>query len=175
MTDVAAGQKILAAHMQDHETRIDTLEALGISLTPLWKRKTSIETVNNSAVLQNDDVLFLPVLANTVYHMEMRVIQNSGTTPDFKAGWTYPSGLTMLYNRLGVGLAGGGNVHLLFNSDQTTSILDDGFAADRSFMMWGYVAVSTTPGTLQFQWAQNTANASNTSVLPGSYLKLTKV
>lgn len=152
-----------------------TLSTLITEVRPLRARKTAIQTVNNSAVLQNDNTLFLAVEASTVYHMESRIIHNSGTTPDFKAGWTYPTGLTMHYNRLGVGLAGGGNVHLLFSSIETTSILDDGFAADRSFMMWGEVTVSTTAGTLQFQWAQNTANASDTSVLAGSYLKLTKV
>lgn len=161
MPQVAAGQKILADHNND--------------LVPIFARKTVTETVNNSAALQNDDALFVSVAANTVYHFEGRITHNSGTTPDFKADWTYPAGLTMAYSRLGVGLAGGGNVHLLFVSDQTTVILDDGFAADRSFMMWGLVIVAGTAGTLQFRWAQNTANASNTNVLAGSYLKLTKV
>lgn len=161
MATFLSGQRLTAAQLE--------------ALLPLWKTKTATETVNNSATLQNDDTLFVSVAANTVYNFESRIIHNSGTTPDFKAGWTYPSGLTMLYNRLGVGLAGGGNVHLLFASNETTSILDDGFAADRSFMMWGTVTVGATAGTLQFQWAQNTANASDTSVLAGSYLKLTKV
>ena len=72
-----------------------TLYALINELRPLFVRKTSDETVNNSTTLQNDDQLALAVEANATYWLSMRLIMSSGTTPDFKMLFTFPSGLTM--------------------------------------------------------------------------------
>jgi len=133
----------------------------------------SVNSSNTGTTLQNDNELFVTVPANVTRKLEMHVIQNSPTAADFKADFTFPAGLTMTYSRLGVGLASGGNVHQLFVSNQLTVILDDGLAADRSFMIWGRVTNGSTAGVLQFRWAQNTANASDTTVRAGSYMELT--
>lgn len=81
LATVAAGQIILA---DDHN-----------SLLPLFVVKTLDETLNNNATLQNDDELFLSVVANIKYWLSMRLIMSSGATPDFKMLFTFPTGLTM--------------------------------------------------------------------------------
>jgi hypothetical protein len=47
--------------------------------------------------------------------------------------------------------------------------------ADQVILVQGILIVSSTSGNLQFQWAQNTANASNSSVKANSYLLLRRV
>jgi hypothetical protein len=152
-----SGQRLTAAQLED--------------LLPLWKRKTSTETLNNDNTLQNDDQLFLPVAANTEYQLEMRLRISSGATPDWKCLFTFPVGLTMNYNVTTI--TAGATTLQNFDLDQTSTTTVEG--GQTSLFFDGTVVVSSTAGTLQLQWAQNTANASDTSVLAGSYLKLMKV
>jgi hypothetical protein len=136
--------------------------------TDIFVRKTADETVNNSATLQNDDVLLAAVAANQVYEFELQFHYNSGTTPDIKFGWTFPSGLTMVYDIYSVG----GGSFLGYGQTQATVPALDGLGSPIGGLAKGIIAGTYAAGTLQLQWAQNTANASNTIVLAGSYLKL---
>lgn len=156
----AAGDKPTAAQLDD--------------LAPRYAYKTGTETVNNTATLQNDDDLFLTVAASTRYDFELFIVYNSGTTPDLKLGWTLPTGATNRYmyqffdGTNWVAAAGGTAV-------PTAGVALGGFGADLPARFKGTLNISTTAGTMQIQWAQNTANASNTSILSGSELKLTKI
>jgi hypothetical protein len=134
-----------------------------------YARKSADETVNNSATLQNDDHLFSSVVASTHYWLSMRLIMNSGTTPDFKMLFTFPAGLTMVLH----------NVEptpvVSVPYDQTVVAAMSGTAADIVIQVEGLVIVSSTAGTLQMQWAQNTANASNTILRTNSTMRLIKL
>lgn len=151
------------------------LNAAFTAVTPLFVRKTSDETVNNSAALQNDDTLVLAMAANTTYLLDLRLIVNTNATADFKYTFTVPAGAT-------------GNTHLFTGSNPDTAATSlqgpssitataaaSGVAADQVILVQGIVIVSSTAGNLQFQWAQNTANASDTKVKTNSYMVLTKV
>lgn len=135
--------------------------------------KVADQTINNSAALVNDAELAVPVVANVTYHFECRLLVNSNSTANFKSLFTFPSGLTMLYTTMAIGV--GGSVWGLFEADQTTTTVVGGAGANRSTMLWGIVNVGSTAGTLQIQWAQNVANVSNTIMRAGSYLNLTQV
>lgn len=162
----SAGAKLRAA----------TLYSLITELRPVFARKTSDETVNNSATLQNDDQLALAVEASVVYRLEMMLIVNSGTTPDFKFAWTYPSSLTMFYSAHIASPAGGGTGSDLNGPYIETTVPALGtLGSDQILRADGIVIVSSTAGTLQLQWAQNTANASNTTVKTGSHLILRRL
>jgi hypothetical protein len=50
-----------------------------------------------------------------------------------------------------------------------------GTAADLVMDAWGLVIMGGTAGTLQTQWAQNTANVSDTIVKAGSFLELNRI
>ena len=156
----AAGAPLRGSVLSSLLTEVRALEAY----------KTADETVNGSAALQNDNELFVVVAANARYDFELRIVHNSGTTPDFKFGWTFPTGTTMFYNQLNVPLAG--SAFALFAQIQTDTPQGEGAAADRGIHAWGKVLVGTTAGTLQFQWAQSTSNGSDTIVRAGSYLTL---
>lgn len=139
-------------------------------LRPVFARKTADETVNNSAVMQNDNHLFLPVAANTVYRLSMRLGISSGATPDFKTAFTFPAGTTMFYNATTVAVSTATLQN--YGLDQTSTASIEG--GQTSVTYDGLVIVSAAGGTLQLQWAQNTANASDTKVLAGSYIELRK-
>lgn len=150
-----------------------TLDTTTIYSSGLFKRKTANETVNNSAALQNDDDLFVSVAANGVYQLNMRVQFNSTAAADFKYGFTFPAGLTMQYTQtvIGVGLT----TLNTFEQDETSTPQLEGQAANKAILIVGLVVVSGTAGTLQFQWAQNSATAVNTTVNAGSYMMLFRV
>jgi hypothetical protein len=150
------------------------LSSLITEVRPVAAYKTATETVNNSNVLQNDDTLFVPVTANAVYEARGRFLYNGNSTADLKLGWTFPTGLTMSYTILGVFVATP-TVFSTSDFSQTSNPALEGAGADRTAIMWGLVTVSSTAGTLQLQWAQNAANASNTNMLAGSYLILTPI
>lgn len=165
MSDFLALQELTAASLNDHFDEV----------TPLFVRKTSDETVNNSAVLQNDDALVLAVEASSTYIVNLRVIVNSGTGPDWKMAFTVPAGAS-------------GSVQIFEGSTPSTAaaVLQGPFsltatlafstvAADQILLVQGVLVVAGTAGNLQLTWAQNAATASNTTVKTNSYLWLTKV
>jgi hypothetical protein len=145
--------------------------ALMAERIPLFARKTSDETVNNSAAMQNDDHLFLSVEANSQYRIEARLRQSSGTTPDFKFQFTLPSGASGFYtvHTIGAGAA----AYTLFDDNMTLPQTVEGGTA--GILAEGLIVVGANAGTVQLQWAQNTANASNTTVFTESYLELRRV
>jgi len=154
-----AGELVTKTIMDTHVR--DNFNAIG----PIYaKMKAVDETVNNSSVLQNDDDLLFSVLANEKYAVELHLNISTGATPDWKANWTKPAGATvthcMAYNNTGT-----------FQDWKTTDlgIVSSGSGAE-AIHIWAAVIVGGTAGTIQFQWAQDTANASNTIVKAGSYM-----
>jgi hypothetical protein len=150
----------------------DILTAANLrTLQPLFARKTADETINNVAVNQNDDHLFMSVIANAVYefHGEMRYTTNS--TANIKIAWSFPTGTTMRYSAhvVPVGLTTWATFPLI----QSDALAGDDSASLITFT--GLIIVSTTPGIVQLQWSQNTANVSNTTVSAGSYLRLQRM
>jgi hypothetical protein len=129
--------------------------------------KTTTETVNNSAAVQNDDELLVSLEANTKYVMEALLYVTSSASADFRHTWTFPVGATYLGFVLGLDYASG-------------AITMQGFGG-AVFNGGGYIkiessfSVGANAGNLQLQWAQGSAEVSDTKVYAGSYLKITKV
>lgn len=148
----------------------------GISeLRPILARKTLDETVNNTSTLQNDNHMSASVIANAVYEMRMRAIVNGGTTPDIKFGWTYPVGLTMSVHFFEGSTPSTAASVLQGPGIETTVPAFSTIAADQIIIIEGLVIVGANAGTLQLQWAQNVATASNTTVKINSYLLLRRL
>lgn len=139
-------------------------------IRPLFARKTSDETVNNSTTLQDDNELFVSVAANQVYKLHLMVGYSSGTTPDFKINFSLPSGATMPRSSFITGGTGAAVQHGTFTGASVVGI--DGQGSDASLQIWGTVVMGSTAGTVTLQWAQNTLNASDTIVRSGSTLEL---
>lgn len=143
-------------------------------LAPRYAYKTGDETIISNSTLQNDDHLFLTVAASTRYEFQLYMAYNSGTTPDLKIGWTVPTGTTNTYT------IDYFDTSAVRQAGQSTTVLTAGFAvggfgADLYARFEGVLSVSTTAGTFQIQWAQNTLTASNSTVRAGSFLRLQKI
>lgn len=138
--------------------------------------KGSNQTVTSSTTLQNDNTLFVPVLASAVYRFDCMLTYQGGTqgSSDLKFAFVGPSGTTMAYSVQGIttaGVATAGYVRALAGM----AVGSNGGGNSFAVTMTGSVSVGSTAGTLQLQWAQNTSNATGTIVQAGSILTLWQV
>lgn len=150
------------------ETEADTKIAAHAALFGLHSkivRKTADQTVNNSDVIQNDDHLLLAIGANEIWYVEFRLKGISAITPDFKftvvapagaSGWvwvgTHYGASPVIVSALGIGRTA------------------DGKGNDQCYMIGAIVVNSGTAGDIQLQWAQDTADASDTIIYANSLL-----
>ena len=129
--------------------------------------KSVDEIVNNSATLQDDDALFFDVDANQVWTFDFVLQANSGTTPDLRFAVTAPAGsicdvgyenteFAATVGQYGCGVT-------------TNRVASSG--NDEVIRVTGTVRTSGTAGQVTLQWAQFTANASDSTVYSGSYVQ----
>ena len=124
--------------------------------------KAADETVNNSDTLQDDDDLLFPVGASQTWAFTLWLYVTSGTTPDLKVAIIVPASTTGgaivvdEIQTLWIGLGGSGG-----------AVAGQGGA--RAIVIQGMAKI-TTAGNVKLQWAQNTADASDTKILAGSSL-----
>jgi hypothetical protein len=145
--------------------------ALLIAGVPIAVRKTADQTVNNSTVLVNDSELFWTPPVSTTYQLRLVLYYNSGTVPDIKAGWSLPAGATLTWGALYVNTAGG--LTVIGNLGAGTLSIG-GLGAEANAEFHGILTMGSTAGNVQLQWAQDTANASNTIVRANSHGYLIK-
>lgn len=130
-------------------------------------RKTADETVNNSAVLQNDDHLLFAIAANEVWEFKLVCYVSGFTTSDLKMIFAVPAGAAGAYNYLAGGPTGSdiaGEVTAI--ATQFNAIIRvDGVNIFTLFVM---LVNGGNAGNLQFQWAQGTAVAEDTKMLTNS-------
>jgi hypothetical protein len=143
-------------------------EAISDLLGLIIANKTSDETVNNSTTLQNDDDLLAAMATTSYYVFECYVLVTSGTTPDFKCTFTVPANATMRWKDTNAYMHDTG-------AGTTMSFGTDGAGWPDGVLFIGEVWTTDTAGNLQFQWAQNVADASDTKVKACSQLRLWKV
>ncbi len=137
-----------------------------------FARKPGIETVSSSATLQNDDDLFLSVDAGAMYLVNCVLFIASQTNADFQLDFTAPSGATFAWTATAINQAG----------TQITDLYQGAYgigSAPPSGGLGGVTAVTrieglyvggANAGTLRLRWAQNTLQASGTSVLTNSWI-----
>lgn len=136
----------------------------------LQATKTLDESVISNTTLQDDDELLVAVAAASIYDLTLDLYYTSGVTPDLKFGWTYPAGTTIKASMQGYF---SGVMQSVLISQTGVNSLDGG--TDFACVVRGRIFTSSTAGTLRLQWAQVTSNATNTTVLAGSALTLTKL
>lgn len=142
------------------------------AIVPRIALKTAAQTVNNSTTLVSDSQLAVTVAANTSYVFTARLLYTSSTTPDIKFGFAYPLLATATYTLYGIA-SGGATLAGFHQTETSVGALEGGTAIAAT--MTGTWTIGANAGTVQLQWAQNTANASNTQVLTGSFLRLDQV
>lgn len=158
-----------------HKVVVSDFDVLGI-----FADKTSDENVTSSTTLQDDDQLFLPVAANARYILDAFVIYTGAGDPagGLKMGWTGPSGSTMKWTNFGTSQ----NVApVLVNYNVVVENLAGGRGVgtnggtEMSCQPRGRLSTGGSSGTLRFQFAQGTSNATGTVVKAGSFVRLVKV
>jgi len=137
--------------------------AAGGGLTFAKVVKPTDETVNNSTTFQDDDSLTFAVSANKSYHVLVLLFFNGTTVASIKTRISIPISATAVRNN-GWGTQGNGTADWTVGQPITL------FGADRANQVHGKVIVGGTAGNVTFQWAQNTAEVSDTKVLKGSVL-----
>jgi len=135
-------------------------------------RKAVDETVNNSAVLQNDDTFVVAVAANSVWVAELYLGVYGDTTADIQFDFTGPAGSTIHWGFKGQAITVSGAeapARDLFGSPPalTNSGADSN---NHLIILVAVISNGATPGNLTFRWAQNTATVADTKVKAGSVL-----
>ena len=128
--------------------------------------KAADETVNNSETLIDDAELKLAVAANEVWAFILLPITYSSVAAAVKAQFTVPSGAVL------EGYYWGNRSDAAFDG---SSLEAEGaftmFGASDNYIfscVLGVIINGSTAGNVQFQWAQNTAEESDTKVLKNS-------
>lgn len=137
-------------------------------------RKTADETINNSAALQNDDHLAFTIGASEVWTARYALFAVAGSqTADLQVAFTVPASATLLWNAFGIR----GTDALLTNHGAITAggtalTIQNGAVGSPIYLITIdlYVAGGGTGGTVQMQWAQGVATASDSTIKAGSHL-----
>ena len=127
-------------------------------------RKASDETVNDSSTYQNDDDLKFAVGTNETWLAIFVIRFTTGSTPDIKFQLSIPSGTS---GGLFSGIALDGTTYASFFG--SVAVRGPG-GAEATAVIHVTLRTSGTGGNAILQWAQNTANASDTKVLADSSL-----
>ena len=137
---------------------------------PTIVRKTADEIVNNSTTLQNDDHLLLAVGANEVWFINMLLLFESSTASDGKLGWAYPAGCAIRWGHPNSYWALTVNPTTPLTETSTCGIGGLGAGVLVASSSWVLIINGATAGNVNLQWAQNTAEASDTKMLTNSSL-----
>jgi hypothetical protein len=134
---------------------------------------TATQTINNSTSFQTT-TLTLTVAANEDWAWEIYLLYNSNSTADIKFEWQdIPTGLVGHWSALGY--AANGTVDIQSKVSLAGDLTAGGQGAVYATHLKGVFITGGTGGTLELNFAQNTANGSNTTVEIGSYLMAHKI
>lgn len=153
----------------------------------LTATKTSGESVVSSTVLQNDNELVIAnIPANSTWTIDAFLVWQGNETGDIKFAFAFTTPATVNW-----AISGGDSLDTAYNAGATRGRTQYFASANQTSSPTGAIdmAGSTSPlhgrvsgllangssaSTLQLMWAQNTSNATSTTVLAGSWLRLTR-
>ena len=129
--------------------------------------------VNNSTTLVASTYLTIPVVANGFYTYEDNILYDTSATANFQYLIVCPNFSTNgPISRVAISTAG----TLTLNADTSLSTAagGGGVGTVRAVRRSGLLSIGVV-GNVSIQFAQNTANASNTLLKIGSWIRLTRV
>jgi hypothetical protein len=140
-------------------------------------KKTANESVNNAgtgATFQDDAELTFPVAANTSYSFRIHVFYTTNASADIKFQLTGPAAATLAQASLFAATGSGiDTVETATAFSTAWTVLDTGTAGHA--VIDGILHNGINAGSVTLQWAQNSANAADTTVYKGSYLEHTTI
>lgn len=149
-------------------------------LGPIFIIKGTDQSVVSSTVQQNDNELFFPVAVNEIWFFQLQIIyvaDASSTTGKIQFDFTIPSGARIAYSS--VGRDGSGTTlsgtYAGNTSTAASTVVGSHGGAGASLMVVmisGHISNSQNPvsGNCQLRWAQQTNDATATTVKAGSQL-----
>lgn len=147
--------------------------------------KSADESLNTNTSPQNDDALLWAVAANEVWSFRLWLYATdvSNGAADIKIGWSVPASTTMAWTASNLTGAYGGGFQTGITTNpnnvvftEATAATSWGLTSGNHLMRFdGIIFVSSTAGTVNFQWAQAASNGSNVTVKKGSHLTLFKL
>lgn len=146
--------------------------------TILTATKAANQSVTSSTVFVNDTHLSLSVVANATYLLEgYWPYDGAFNAGNIKYQWTMPAGASILWAANGP--ATGGAAAYAANSTSTNAVLSLGTYGTGGMQTnaapLGRFVTAGTAGTLQLQWAQDSSNATATTMYAGAWLQLRRV
>jgi hypothetical protein len=141
------------------------------------KRKSADESVNNSATLQNDDELFLPMAANDSMQVEGYIdAQGFSGGKDFKISFSVPAGATLnIYANWNQHGAVGQAVFKATGDASGTIDYNPVAPLEQGVIFFGTVVTGNTAGNVQLTWAQFSASTTSNTFKAGSYMQGTYI
>ena len=132
--------------------------------------KDADETVNNSTTLQDDDDLTFTMTADKLYAFEMALLMTGNSSADFKLNIDVASSGTadylLTYANPGLSFTG----EIKWEGQSTSVGVDGSWHQSVSAKASGIMVCDGTNRLVKLQWAQASANASDTKLLKGSWL-----
>jgi len=151
-----------------------------VNLTRTYKRDTwtvickrANETVTSDNTLSNDSELLFYMAANTTYRIRLFVSFVTPAAGDFKYALSQPASPTQIANRYWHVLPGNptGNANAVATAAVASTAMN-GTGTDPGFIFMEMIVQNgANAGNFAFQWAQNTSDVGNTTVLKGSTLE----
>lgn len=138
------------------------------SLTHTKVTKSQDDVVNNSITLVNDSELFFVGEANKSYHLTLMLFLTSPSNADIKHVWTLPTGATGQRISEDFNWFFGGSAS---NSEDVETLINVSTnGGNQQQQIYAQIDIGSTGGTVNFQFAQQTAQVSNTILQKGSTL-----
>jgi hypothetical protein len=145
-------------------------------------RKTADESLNLSAVLQNDNHLVYTIADTGTFEIDvyLAVTSAANAAGDFTVGFSFPTGtLDMFGQGPDISLASGniGTTHhaVTLGATSGSSAFAFGCSTTAAFIRLHAEFTASATGTLQLMWAQQASNANNTTVKAGSHMLVRQV
>ncbi len=148
--------------------------ALMNEATPLFAYKSGDTSRTTTTTVTADPDLSVSVAASAFYMWLMMLDYEGGTqgSSDLKFEMAVPAGATCRFWMGNVSTGGAATTSFMGSENTAYSAGTGGAASLRGLLAVGSLLVSTTPGTFQLQWAQNTSNGTATIVHAKSCLAL---
>lgn len=135
-------------------------------------RPVALSIISNNTLSSNpDQYIQIPVKPRSQYALILYLNYDSGATPDFKADLTVPSGASTN----GVVTESSAGAYTTFGTNGPIGgLIADGLGigVDMTILFMGRLTTGNAGGIVQLRWAQNTSNASNTTLHAGSYMMM---
>jgi hypothetical protein len=155
------------------QSRLDAIARNVNQLEWVTVKKDADETVSSDSTYSDDADLTFPAAASSKYAFRIVVFFDTSAAADFKYQIQGPASPTLVRMEVKHIIAGGtAYAGQVVQTAFATSVAVAGGGTTGGFVeVNGILHNGTTADEVVFQWAQNTSDASNTTVRAGSYLE----